>query len=163
LYYAKGGVANRVMDPESGSAVHLAIIAGSNNVPLAAAIAKLIGVPLGRRLLERSADGELRIEIQENLRARDVFLVQPTGPPLDQSLMELFFLAGACRRSGANHITAITPYFGYARQLRSFSRSRSVGATLIADLLRTAGIGRVVAVDLHRTPPENTSASPSNP
>jgi ribose-phosphate pyrophosphokinase len=140
----------------SGSAVDLAIISGSNNVLLATAIANNIGVPLGRRLIDRSPDGELRVEIQENLRACDVFLVQPTGPPLDASLMELFFLADACRRSGANHITAITPYFGYARQERSFSRSRAVGGPLVADLLRTAGIGRVVAVDLHRIPPENS-------
>jgi ribose-phosphate pyrophosphokinase len=136
--------------------VDLAIISGSSNVPLARAIADTVGVAMGRRLLRRSPDGELRIEIQDNLRASDVFLVQPTGPPLDQNLMELFFLADACRRSGANHITAITPYFGYARQERGFSHKRSVGAPLIADLLRTAGVGRVVAVDLHRTPPEST-------
>jgi len=140
----------------SGSAVDLAIISGSNNIALAHAIANIVGVPLGQLVIDRSPDGELRVEIQENLRACDVFLVQPTGPPLDASLMELFFLADACRRSGANHITAITPYFGYARQERSFSRSRAVGGPLVADLLRSAGIGRVVAVDLHRTPPENS-------
>ena len=133
----------------------LAIISGSSNVPLAHAIAVALGVPLGRRLLGRSPDGELRVEIQEKLRARDVFLVQTTGPPLDQNLMELFFLADACRRSEANHITAITPYFGYARQARSFNRQRSVGTPLIADMLRTAGIGRIVGVDLHRTPLES--------
>lgn len=133
----------------------LAIISGSSNVPLACAIADTVGVSPGRRLLDRSPDGELRIEIQENLRACDVFLVQPTGPPLDQNLMELFFLADACRRSGANHITAIAPYFGYARQERGFSHNRAVGAPLITDLLRTSGIGRVVAVDLHRPPPES--------
>jgi ribose-phosphate pyrophosphokinase len=136
--------------------VDVAIISGSNNVPLAEAIATIVGVPLGGRVFKRSPDGELRVEIENNLRARDIFLVQPTGPPLDSGLMELFFLADACRRAGANHITAITPYFGYARQERSFSRSRAVGGPLIAELLRTAGVGRVVAVDLHRIPSENS-------
>jgi len=135
--------------------VDLVIISGSGNVPLATEVAGSVGVPLGGRLIGRAPDGELRIELQENLRACDVFLIQPTGPLLDQNLMELFFLADACRRSEANHITAITPYFGYARQQRGFSRRRSVGAPLIADMLRTVGIGRVVAVDLHGTPLEN--------
>ncbi len=133
----------------------LAIISGSGNVPLARAIAQIVGVSLGRRLLERSPDGELRVEIQENLRACDVFVVQSSGPPLDQNLMELFFLADACRRSGANHITAVTPYFGYARQERGVNRNRAVGAPLITHLLKTSGIGRVIAADLHRTPPES--------
>ncbi len=131
------------------------IFSGSGNLPLAGTIANTLGVPLGRRLLARSPDGELRVEIQENVRACDVFLVQPTGPPLDQNLMELFFLADACRRSGANHITAIIPYFGYARQDRSPSGQQAVGARLIADLLRMAGVGRVVAVDLHTTSVES--------
>jgi ribose-phosphate pyrophosphokinase len=129
--------------------VNLAIFAGSSNVPLADGIAGALGIRLGRRLLARSPDEELQVEIQETVRAVDVFLVQPTGPPLDRNLMELFFLADACRRAGANHITAITPYFGYARQDRSPSGQRAVGARLIPDLVRSAGIGRVVAVDLH--------------
>lgn len=129
--------------------MNLAIFAGSGNVPLAEAVAKATGTSLGRRLLARTPDGELQVEIQENVRAADVFLVQPTGPPLDQNLMELFFLADACRRAGANHITAITPYFGYARQDRSANGQQALGARLVPDLLRSAGIGRVVAVDLH--------------
>lgn len=133
----------------------LAIFAGSNNAPLAEAVAAVLGTPLRQRVLERSPDGELHVEIRENVRACDVFLVQPTGPPLDRNIMELFFLADACRRSGANHITAITPYFGYARQDRNSSGQQAVGARLIPDLLRTAGIGRVVAVDLHTTSVES--------
>lgn len=129
----------------------LAIFSGSGNLPLAKAIATQLGVTLGGRLIKRSPDEELRVEIQENLRARDVFLVQPTGPPLDKNLMELVFLADACRRSGANHVTAIVPYFGYARQDRSASGQQALGARLIPDLLRTAGVGRVVSVDLHST------------
>jgi ribose-phosphate pyrophosphokinase len=135
--------------------VDLAIFAGSNNASLAEAVAAALRVPLRQRLLERSPDGELHVEIRENVRACDVFLVQPTGPPLDRNIMELLFLADACRRSGANHITAITPYFGYARQDRNSSGQQAVGARLIPDLLRTAGIGRVVAVDLHTTSVES--------
>lgn len=127
----------------------LAIFSGSANIPLAKAVASQLGVALGRRLIARSPDEELRVEIQENVRARDVFLVQPTGPPLDRNLMELFFLADACRRSGANHVTAIVPYFGYARQDCSANGQQALGAPLIADVLRRAGVGRVVAVDLH--------------
>ena len=127
----------------------LAVFAGSSNVALAEAIAAAAGISLGQRVLARSPDGELQVELQENVRATDVFLVQPTGPPLDQSLMELFFLADACRRAGANHITALTPYFGYARQDRSTKSRHAIGARLIPDLMRSAGIGRVVAVDLH--------------
>jgi len=135
--------------------VDLAIFAGSNNASLAEAMAAALGVPLRQRVLERSPDGELHVEIRENVRACDVFLVQPTGPPLDRNIMELFFLADACRRSGANHITAITPYFGYARQDRNSSGQQAVGARLIPDLMRTAGVGRVVAVDLHTTSVES--------
>jgi ribose-phosphate pyrophosphokinase len=128
--------------------VETVILSGSGNLPLATATAKTLALPLGQRSLTRSPDGELRVEIQ-NVRARDVFLVQPTGPPLDQNLIELLFLADACRRAGANHITAIIPYFGYARQDRSENGKQAIGARLIADLLRTVGVGRVVAVDLH--------------
>jgi ribose-phosphate pyrophosphokinase len=124
------------------------ILSGSANVPLARAIAKELGLTPGERKLARSPDGEVRVEIQ-NVRARDVFLVQPTGPPPDQNLIELLFLADACRRAGANHVTAIIPYFGYARQDRNDNGQQAIGARLIADLLRTAGVGRVVAVDLH--------------
>ena len=133
----------------------LALFAGSNNAPLAEAVAARLGVPLQRRLIERSPDGEVQVEIPDKVRACDVFLVQPTGPPLDRNIMELLFLADACRRSGANHITAITPYFGYARQDRSSSGQQAVGARLVPDLLRTAGIGTVVAVDLHTTSVES--------
>ena len=129
----------------------LAIFSGSGNIALATAVADQLGVTLGRRLLARSPDGELRVEIQENVRVCDVWLVQPTGPPVDKNLMELLFLADACRRSGANHVTAVVPYFGYARQDRSASGQQALGARLIADLLRMAGVGRIVAVDLHST------------
>jgi ribose-phosphate pyrophosphokinase len=124
------------------------ILSGTANLPLATAIAGELVLQLGKSTLTRSPDGELRVEVQ-NVRARDVFLLQPTGPPPDRNLAELLFLADACRRSGANHVTAIIPYFGYARQDRAGNGQQAIGARLIVDLLRTAGIGRVVAVDLH--------------
>ena len=127
----------------------LAIFSGLGNVPLARAVASRLGIPLGRRLIARSPDEELHVEIQENVLARVVFIVQPTGPPLDRNLMELLFLTDACRRAGANHVTAIIPHFGYSRQDRNASGQQALGARLIADVLRTAGVGRVVAVDLH--------------
>jgi len=140
--------------------VELAILSGTGNPALAGAVAKSLGVPLGNRVLSRSPDGELRVEIQENIRARDVYLVQPTGPPLDRNLMELLFLTDACRRSGANHVTAIVPYFAYARQDRSLTGQHALGARLVPDLLRMAGVGRVVAVDLHTTSVESAFSIP---
>lgn len=133
------------------------LFSGSGNLALAKAIAKALALPLGKSTITRSPDGELLVEVQ-NVRARDVFLVQPTGPPLDRNLMELLFLADACRRSGANHVTAVIPYFGYARQDRSHSGQQAIGARLVAELLRTAGVGRVVAVDLHSPSLESACA-----
>jgi len=127
------------------------IISGSGNQALAQAIAASLNLPLTRRRILRSPDGELRVEIEDTVRARDVYLVQPTGPPLDENLIELLFLADACRRSGALHVTAAVPYFGYARQDRSIAGQQALGARLVPDLMRMAGVGRVVAVDLHTT------------
>lgn len=127
----------------------LTIFAGSANPPLAQAIAKTLGRELGSCILDRFPDGELHVELQDSVRGHDVYLVQPTSPPADTHLFELFFLADACRRAGAAHLTAVVPYFGYARQDRRASGREPVGARLIADLLRTSGLQRLVAVDLH--------------
>lgn len=127
------------------------IIAGSSNIPLAEAIAQALGIALGERILTRAPDGELQVDIQANVRAGDVFLIQSTAPPPDPNLMELMLLADTCRRAGANHITALAPYLAYSRQDRSASGRRAAAAHLIADLLRSAGLGRIVAVDLHTT------------
>jgi len=127
----------------------LTIIAGSANHPLAEAIAGRLGCDLGCCLVERFPDSELHVEVQENVRGHDVYLIQPTSPPVDEHLMELFQLADACRRAGAARVTAILPYFGYARQDRRTSGRESVGARLVADLLKTSGVQRVVGVDLH--------------
>lgn len=125
------------------------ILAGLANLPLAAAVAEQLGLTLANRALTRFPDSELHIEVQESVRSRDVYLVEPTGPPVDQRLFELMMLADACRRAGAACLTAVIPYFGYARQDRRATGRDPVGARLVADLLKAAGIQRVVAIDLH--------------
>ncbi|HLH77996.1 MAG TPA: ribose-phosphate pyrophosphokinase [Candidatus Binataceae bacterium] len=125
------------------------ILAGLANLPLAAAVAEQMGLTLANRALTRFPDSELHIEVQESVRSRDVYLVEPTGPPVDQRLFELMMLADACRRAGAACLTAVIPYFGYARQDRRATGRDPVGARLVADLLKTAGIQRVVTIDLH--------------
>lgn len=134
------------------------IFSGTSNLPLAEDIARNLGLSLGARRLTRSPDGEVRANIEENIRARDVFLIQPISPPPDQNLMELLFLADACRRSGAINVTAVVPYFGYSRQSWSEHGRGAIGARLIADLLRMAGISRVVTADLHGTAIESAFA-----
>jgi ribose-phosphate pyrophosphokinase len=136
------------------------IFAGSANLTLGAAIAERMGLTLGKRALTRFPDSELQIEVQESVRGRDVYLIQPTGPPVHEHLFDLFMLADACRRAGAARMTAVIPYFGYARQDRRATGRDPVGARLVADLLRTSEIDRVVAVDLHSAALEGFFASP---
>jgi len=138
----------------------LTIFAGSANVPLAAAVADQLAVPLGRRRLQRFPDGELHVELQESVRGHDVYLLQPTSPSVEAHLLELLFLADACRRAGAVHCTAVVPYFGYARQDRRASGREAVGARLMADLFAAGGLQRLVAVDLHSTALEGFFAFP---
>jgi ribose-phosphate pyrophosphokinase len=99
--------------------------------------------------LHRFPDGELHVEVEESVRGRDVYLVQPTSPPVAEHLLEVLLLADACRRAGATRLTGVIPYFGYARQDRRASGREPVGARLIADVLKAGGLQRVVAVDLH--------------
>ena len=129
--------------------MNLSLIAGSANTELAASIAQRLDLKLTARVLQRFPDTELRTKIGEPVRNDDVFVLQPTSPDVDHHLTEVFFLADACRRAGAAKISAIVPYFGYARQDRRASGREPVAARLVADLLKTAGIDRVVAVDLH--------------
>ena len=138
----------------------LKILAGSANPALAESISGKLGVQLTQRILERFPDGELHIELQESVRGHDVYLVQPTCPPVDEHLLELLLLADACRRAGAIHLTAVIPYFGYARQDRRAHGREPLSARLIADLLVTSGIQRVVAVDLHSQGVESAFAIP---
>jgi ribose-phosphate pyrophosphokinase len=138
----------------------LKILAGSANLSLAENIARNANVKLVRRVLERFPDGELHIELQESVRGHDVYLVQPTCPPVDEHLFELLLMTDACRRAGAVHLTAVIPYFGYARQDRRAHGREPLSVRLIADLLATSGIQRVVAVDLHSQGVESAFAIP---
>jgi ribose-phosphate pyrophosphokinase len=129
--------------------MELGIFAGSANQPLAQAIAERLATRLGRCALTRFPDSESHVTIEETVRGCDIFLIQPTGPPADEHLMELLFLGDACRRAGAARLTAVVPYFGYARQDRRASGREAVAARVVADLFRSAGFDRVVAVDVH--------------
>lgn len=129
--------------------MRLTVIAGSANIPLATSVGAALGVKLHDRIVERFPDGELHVEIEESIRGNDVYLIEPTSRPVDQHLMELLFLADACRRAGAARLTAVVPYFGYARQDRRASGREAVGARVAADLIEAAGFARVVAIDLH--------------
>lgn len=128
----------------------LTILAGSANVSLAGAVAEKLGIRPGSREVEVFPDGELHVEIQESVRGEDVYLLQPTSPPAEKHLLELLLLADAANRAGAARLTAVIPYFGYARQDRRASGREPVGARLVADLLQSGGLlRRVVAVDVH--------------
>src|ERR1035437_6298962 len=125
--------------------MNLVVVAGSGNPSLADSIAERLGTRVCRSVLNRFPDSELHAEIDESVRGCDVYIVQPTGPPVDRHLMELLFLADAGRRAGAARLTGIVPYFGYARQDRRAKGREAVGGRLIADLLVVAGFERIVA------------------
>lgn len=124
------------------------IFTGNANRPLAQRIAEELGLPLGQAQVERFPDGEIRVRLLESVRGEDVFLVQPTCPPVNDHLMELLLLADAVRRSSAERINAVIPYFGYARQDKTQGRE-PISAKLVAGLLEAVGVERVIAVDLH--------------
>lgn len=128
----------------------LMIFAGNASVDLAHAIARNLNLPLGKAFVGRFSDGETTVEIQENVRGRDVFIVQSTCPPTNDHLMELVLMADALKRASAGRITAVIPYFGYARQDRRPRSARvPITARVVADLLAMVGIDRVLTVDLH--------------
>lgn len=124
-------------------------LTGTANPRLAEAIAAELGVSLSARTVERFPDGEVSVGIREPVRDRDVVIVQPTSPPVDQHLMELLALADAARRAGARRISAVVPYFGYARSDASHGRREPVLARLVAELIQTVGVDEVVTVDPH--------------
>lgn len=126
-----------------------AVVAGSGNLSLADAIAERLGTKVCRSVLRRFPDSELHVEIEASVRGCDVYLVQPTGPPVDAHLIELVFLADACRRAGAARLTGVVPYFGYARQDRRATGREAVGGRIAADMLGVAGLQRIVSIDLH--------------
>lgn len=138
----------------------LKILSGSANLPLTESIAKKLGVQPTRVVLERFPDSELHVEVQESVRGYDVYLIQPTCPPVDEHLLELLLMGDACRRAGAIHLTAVIPYFGYARQDRRSRGREPLSARLIADLINASGFQRVVAVDFHSHAVESAFAIP---
>ena len=127
----------------------LKIFSGLANPRLSQSIADYLGVPLGRVSLGRFPDGEISCKIDEDVRGRDVFLVQPTCPPVNEHLMELLVMIDSCRRASAEKITAVIPYFGYARQDRKDEGRVPITAKLVANLITRAGANRVLTMDLH--------------
>jgi len=125
------------------------IFAGSSSVDFAQAICKTLDVPLAKADVKRFSDGEISVQIAESVRGRDVFIVQSTGAPSNDNLMELLIMTDALRRSSASSITAVVPYYGYARQDRKAAPRVPITARLVADMYETAGIDRVVTIDLH--------------
>ena len=125
------------------------LVAGNSNRPLADAISAYLEIPLTKCLVRRFADQEIFVEIQENVRGEDVFVVQSTSYPANDNLMELLIICDALRRSSARRITAVLPYFGYARQDRRSAGRTPISAKLVANLITQAGAHRVMTLDLH--------------
>jgi ribose-phosphate pyrophosphokinase len=147
----------------------MAVFAGNANPQLAQDIARHLMVPLGRSSVGRFSDGETTVELLENVRGRDVFLVQSTSPPGNDHLMELMLMADACKRASSARITAVIPYFGYARQDRRPRATRvPITAKVVANMIAGSGIDRLLTVDLHADqiqgffdiPVDNVYASP---
>jgi len=139
------GEKNQVVE----SSVQLKIFSGNANRPLALRIADSIGVPLGDATVTAFPDEETFVKINENIRGRDVFIVQPTCPPANHHLMELLIMIDACRRASAKRITAVVPFFGYARQDRKDQPRVPITAKLVANLITASGANRVLTMDLH--------------
>jgi ribose-phosphate pyrophosphokinase len=127
----------------------LRLFSGSANVPLAQEVARYLGMDLGPMVRKQFADGELYIQIQESIRGCDVYLIQPTCYPVNAHLMELLIMIDACRRASARQVTAVIPYYGYARADRKTAGRESITAKLVANLMTEAGASRVLAMDLH--------------
>ena len=127
----------------------LRLFAGSANRLLAQEVARYLGLDLGPMIRKRFADGELYIQIQESIRGADVYLLQPCCHPVNDNLMELMIVIDACRRASARQITAVIPYYGYARADRKTAGRESITAKLVANLITEAGANRVLAMDLH--------------
>ncbi len=147
----------------------ISVFAGNANPLLAQEITRHLHVPMGHSDIRRFSDGEINAELMENVRGRDVFIVQSTCPPANDNLMELLLMTDACRRASAKRITAVVPYFGYARQDRRPRATRvAIGAKLVANMIARAGVDRLLTIDLHADqiqgffdiPVDNVYASP---
>ncbi len=160
------------MSIEQGNAVQqsrLMIFTGNANPRLAQAIANYLTIPLGKASVERFSDGEIQVEIEDHVRGRDAFVIQPTCAPTNDNLMELLIMVDALRRASVQRVTAVIPYFGYARQDRRPRSARvPITAKLVANMLMASGVDRVLTVDLHADqiqgffdiPVDNVYASP---
>jgi ribose-phosphate pyrophosphokinase len=129
--------------------IELKIFAGNSNRPLAHEISQYLKVPLGKALVETFSDGESKVEIKENVRGADIFVVQSTSAPGNNNLMELLLMLDAFKRASAKRITAVIPYYGYARQDRKVVPRVPISAKLVADLITVAGASRILTMDLH--------------
>lgn len=128
----------------------LMLFSGNANPALAQAIADKLGIPLGKASVGKFSDGEITVELNDNVRGRDVFIIQPTCAPTNDNLMELIFMVDALGRASAGRITAVVPYFGYARQDRRVRSARvPISAKVVADMMVAVGVDRVLTVDLH--------------
>ena len=137
-------------EPRSVELPKITILAGNATPALGEAIAKALGVRMGRSQVQTFSDGEISVEVLDNIRGRDVFIVQSTCPPVNDNLMELILLADACKRASAQRITAVIPYFGYSRQDRRSRATRApISAKAVAEMVCASGIHHVVTVDLH--------------
>lgn len=125
------------------------LFAGRSNIKLAQEIADYLGTSIGPMVVKNFADGEIYVQVKESVRGDDVFIIQPLCNPVNENLMELLIIIDAFKRASAKTITAVIPYYGYARQDRKTSGREAITAKLVADLLTTAGADRILAMDLH--------------
>ncbi|MEB3277446.1 MAG: ribose-phosphate pyrophosphokinase [Lyngbya sp.] len=127
----------------------LRLFSGSSNISLATEVSRYLGLDLGPMIRKQFADGELYVQIQESIRGCDVYLIQPCCHPVNDHLMELLIMIDACRRASARQVTAVIPYYGYARADRKTAGRESITAKLVANLITQAGASRILAMDLH--------------
>jgi len=127
----------------------LAIFSGNSNPDLAEKICQYLDLPLGGAKVKTFSDGELQIEIDENVRSKDIFVIQSTSSPVNDHLVELLLMIDAFKRSSARRITAVMPYFGYARQDKKVAPRVPISAKLVADIITVSGANRVITMDLH--------------
>jgi ribose-phosphate pyrophosphokinase len=148
-----GGYVKTIFPGITGGVIRLSdemkIFSGTANRPLAESICRSLGLPLGSSSVSRFSDGEVYFQILENVRGEDVFIIQPTCSPVDTTLVELLIMIDAFKRASARRITAVLPYFGYARQDRKDKPRVPISAKLVADVLTTAGCDRILTMDLH--------------
>lgn len=142
-------VDNQATDVDTDPFSHCMLVSGTAHPALASAVAQILGVRLGASHIERFPDGELSIHLEEPVRGRNVFLIQPTVPPVNDHVMELLIASDACRRAAAARLIAVIPYFGYARADKRQGQRVPIAASLVAHLIESAGIAQVVTVDLH--------------